>query len=149
VARNEAAVERFLWALRGQGFEFTKEEGLFEYLGINLECNDVKKTFTLTQTGLIDKIAAVTGLENCSHNRVPTTQLVLGSDLDGKPMKENWGYASVVGMLLYLSTNTRPDIAFGVSQVARFTSNPKQSHATAVKMIVMIIHSISLSMPTL
>jgi hypothetical protein len=95
-------------AVRGRGFEFTKEEGLFEYLGIKLEYNNEKKTFTLTQTGLIDKIAVVTGLENCSHNHVPTTQLALGSDLDGKLMNEKWGYASVVGMLLYLSTNTRP-----------------------------------------
>ena len=39
-------------------------------------------------------------------------------------------------MLLYLATNTRPDIAFAVSQVARFSHSPKQSHATAVKTIV-------------
>ena len=39
-------------------------------------------------------------------------------------------------MLLYLSTNTRPDITFAVSQVACFSANPKQSHATAVKTIV-------------
>ena len=39
-------------------------------------------------------------------------------------------------MLLYLSSNTRPDICFSVSQVARFTHSPKQSHATAVKTIV-------------
>jgi hypothetical protein len=51
-------------------------------------------------------------------------------------MNEKWGYASVVGMLLYLSTNRRPDIAFGISQAAQFISNPKQSHATAVKIIV-------------
>jgi hypothetical protein len=88
VAKNEAVVERFLSVLRGRGFEFTKEEGLFEYLGIKLEHNDKKKTFTLTQTGLSNKIAAVTGLENCNHNRVPTTQLALGSDPDGKPMNE-------------------------------------------------------------
>ena len=41
-------------------------------------------------------------------------------------------------MSLSLSTNTRPDIALTVSQVAQFTSNPKQSHASAVKMIIRI-----------
>ena len=51
-------------------------------------------------------------------------------------MKESWEYRSVVGMLLYLATNTRPDIAFAVSQVARFSSAPKKSHATAIKTIV-------------
>ena len=51
-------------------------------------------------------------------------------------MQEKWNYRSVVGMLLYLSTNTRPDIALAVSQVAHFSSNPKQSHATAVKTLV-------------
>ena len=39
-------------------------------------------------------------------------------------------------MLLYLSTNTRPDISFAVSQVARFNHSPKRSHATAIKTIV-------------
>jgi hypothetical protein len=39
-------------------------------------------------------------------------------------------------MLLYLSMNTRPDIAFAVSQVARFSYSPNQSHASAVKQIV-------------
>jgi hypothetical protein len=39
-------------------------------------------------------------------------------------------------MLLYLSTNSRPDIALAVSQVTRFSSNPKKSHVTAIKMII-------------
>jgi hypothetical protein len=51
-------------------------------------------------------------------------------------MEEAWGYPSIVGMLLYLSTNTRPDITFAVSQVARFNSNPKKSHAQAIKTII-------------
>jgi hypothetical protein len=57
-------------------------------------------------------------------------------DPDGELMTEEWSYPSIVGMLLYLSTNTRPDIAFAVSQVARFSYSPKQSHASAVKQIV-------------
>jgi hypothetical protein len=51
-------------------------------------------------------------------------------------MEEDWSYPSVVGMLLYLLTNTRPDIAFAVSQVARFNHNLKKSHAITIKMIV-------------
>ena len=46
-------------------------------------------------------------------------------------------------MLLYLSSNTRPDIAFAVSQVAWFNSNPKQSHASAVKMIMRYLSATS------
>ncbi len=51
-------------------------------------------------------------------------------------MDEEWHYASVVGMLLYLSSNSRPDITFAVHQVARFTHCPKESHAKAVKRIL-------------
>ena len=39
-------------------------------------------------------------------------------------------------MLLYLSTNTRPDISFAVSQLARFSNNPKQNHAKAMKHLI-------------
>ena len=39
-------------------------------------------------------------------------------------------------MLLYLSSNTRPDIQFAVHQVARFSHCPKQSHGQAIKRIV-------------
>jgi hypothetical protein len=38
-------------------------------------------------------------------------------------MEESWSYRSKVGMLLYLCTNTRPDIDFAVSQVAMFSHN--------------------------
>ena len=41
----------------------------------------------------------------------------------------------MVGMLLYLSSNSRPDIQFAVHQCARFTHSPKQSHALAIKRI--------------
>ena len=90
----------------------------------------------MTQPGLIKKILATTGLEECNPNRAPSSQAGLGADPNGPPSKEPWSYSSVVGMLLYLATNTQPDIAFAVSQVARFNSAPKQSHAAAVKMIV-------------
>ena len=39
-------------------------------------------------------------------------------------------------MLLHVSNNTRPDMAFAVSQAARFTSEPKLSHVSAIMSIV-------------
>ncbi|CAJ1944914.1 unnamed protein product [Cylindrotheca closterium] len=74
-------------------------------------------------------------MTDCNPNRIPATG-PLGKDPDGEPMNEEWNYRSIVGMLMYLSTKTRPDITFAVSQVARFSSDPKQSHATAVKTIL-------------
>jgi hypothetical protein len=75
-------------------------------------------------------------MENCNPNWTPAATTALGMDPNGELMTEEWSYPSIVGMLLYLSINTRPDIAFAVSQVVRFGYSPKQSHASAVKQIV-------------
>jgi hypothetical protein len=39
-------------------------------------------------------------------------------------------------MLMYLSANTRPDIAYAVQQAARHTYAPRASHKVAVKRIL-------------
>ena len=41
----------------------------------------------------------------------------------------------MIGMMNYLSSNSRPDIFFSVHQVAMFCSNPKRSHEEAVTSI--------------
>jgi hypothetical protein len=57
-------------------------------------------------------------LTDCKPNWTPAAKDALGIDPDGPPMNESWSYPpSVVGMLLYLSINTRPNICFAVSQV--------------------------------
>ena len=132
--RSEADYTKFIADLRKLNFELTEEGDFSKFLGINFERKDNK--VMMTQTGLIDRIAEATGLTNSNPNHTPCHQAALGKDLEGLPMTDTWSYRSVVGMLLYLSTNTRPDIAYAVSQVARFSNNPRQSHAIAVKTIV-------------
>ena len=77
-------------------------------------------------------------MTDCKPNWTPTTQVALGSNPpEAEPYNQkDWNYASVVGMLLYVSNNTRPDITFVVSQVAWFTAVPKILHAKAIKSFV-------------
>lgn len=103
-------------------------------MGIKFEVIDGKTV--MTQKGLIKKVLETTQMTDCNPNSVPASQTPLGKDVDGKSMTEDWNLRSIIGMLLYLSGNTRSDIAFAVCQAARFVSNPKQSHATAIKMIL-------------
>jgi hypothetical protein len=44
-------------------------------------------------------------------------------------------YLSVVGALLYFANNTRPDIAFAVNLLARYSSAPTKHHWVGIKNI--------------
>ncbi|KAI2513951.1 hypothetical protein MHU86_335 [Fragilaria crotonensis] len=137
---NESDLNKLLDGLERRGLQFTKEGTFTDFLGIKFVKDATNNTVTLTQKGLIQRIIDATGMADCNPNWTPAIQLPLGIDPDGEPYNESWSYPSIVGMLLYLSTNTRPDIAFAVSQVARFNHSPKKSHATAIKTIIRYLH---------
>ena len=127
---------RFVKAMEEYGFTLEMDDSLEAFLGIKFS-RSPDGSFTMTQPALIQKIIDATDMGLCNRNQTPASPgQTLGKDPAGEPMRESWAYPSVIGMLLYLSTNTRCDIAFAVSQVARFTHDPKQSHATAVKTII-------------
>jgi O-phosphoseryl-tRNA(Cys) synthetase len=60
---------------------------------------------------------------------------VLSSDPNGERQQGTFNYPSVLGMCLYLAGHTSPDIAFAVSQCARFTHSHKRSHELALEQI--------------
>lgn len=116
-------------------FQLQNEGEVGDFLGIHIQ-KKAEDSFYLTQTGLIDKVLATTDMQHCNSIGTPAGKEAVGSDLDGEPFSEKWKYSAVIGMLLYLSGNTRPDITFAVHQCARFSHMPKQSHAIAVKRIL-------------
>ena len=70
-------------------------------------------------------------------NMERTAESPLGTYDNVYESKRDWhnSYASVIGMMLYLESKTRPDIYFSIHQCERFTHNTKASHETAVKRI--------------
>ena len=71
-------------------------------------------------------------MSDCNKKWTPAATLPLGTDANGKRFNATWEYATAIGMLLFLSSNSCPDIQYAVHQCARFTHSPKQSHQQAV-----------------
>ena len=93
-------------------------------------------SINMAQKGFVNKIIETARMTDCNPNWTPASTTPLGTGHDGESMDELWNYRSIIGMLLYLTTNTRPDCALAVSQVACFSHDPKKSHATAFKTII-------------
>ena len=124
-------IEDFIQELQDDGMSLTKEDDAFHFLGVEVVTHQDDKV-ELLQKGLIEKVLKTLKLEKVNPNRTPAANVPLGTDADGDPFDEEWSYPSVVGMLLYLSSNSRPDIQFAVHQCARFTHSPKASHARGI-----------------
>ena len=134
---NNDKIEEYVGKLKDLGYDLTLEDkgdNMFGFLGIEIQHHD--GMIEMTQKGLIDKVIQYLDMTNASGKDSPAASEPLGTDANGAPFKETWSYPAAIGMLLYLSSNTRPDLQFAVHQAARFTHNPKHSHAQAVKRIV-------------
>ena len=115
--RNPKERDTFFKAMQKLGFTLTMDDTLESFLGIKF-VRHKNGTLTLTQPALIEKIIAATNMGRCNPVHTPATpNQTFGKDPDGQAMTDKWSYSSVVGMLLYLSGNTRTDIVFAVSQV--------------------------------
>ena len=75
------------------------------------------------------------GLESASSVRTPMSPNVkLTVNLLGKSVVSSL-YRSMISSLLYLIAS-RPDISYSVGVCARYQTNPKESHMTALKRII-------------
>ncbi len=91
------------------------------FLGVTLDCDASTGLLEMKQTGLIKRVIKALSLDDGyakgKHTSAKTKALV--KDVDGEVAHGRFSYSSVVGMLLYLSGHTRPDIAYAVNCCAR------------------------------
>jgi Reverse transcriptase (RNA-dependent DNA polymerase) len=133
IGRDRSKLDSMINDLSSE-LELTREGDLAAFLGIQISNSDTG-SLTFTQAGLIDRILVATNLTNCNPSSTPALKDALGPDSTGPLACESWNYRSIVGMLLYLASNSRPDIAFAVHQCARFSHAPRASHEIALKRI--------------
>ena len=90
----------------------------------------------LTQPHLIDQILVDMKMTNKDVRTKDTPSMVskiLHRDAKGKAFDKSFHYRSIIGKLNYLEKSTRCDISYITHQCARFTEEPKESHAKALR----------------
>jgi hypothetical protein len=130
IGTDPAVIDRELAILK-KTFDLDKEDNMAGFLGVAIT-TDKFGAKTLTQVGLIDRVLRMKDMLDASGNATPAAYGALGKDENGHPRIETWNYRAVIGMLLYLSSNSQPDIAFAVNQCARYCASPALKHEIAV-----------------
>ena len=105
------------------------------FLGIWMEQDETPWFIKMKQMGLINRVIEAMGLESANAKWTPAEAIPLAKDADGEEATGMFNYASVVGMLLYLSGHTRPDVAYAVNCAARYMFCPKRLHEVSVTQI--------------
>ena len=118
-------------------FEMTDEGNITDYLEVKVEYLK-NGSIKLSQPHLIQQVIDDLGFNDRTKGKDTPAKSTerLHRDVHGEEMNEKWHYRSIIGKLNFIEKSTRPDIAYAVHQCARFSNDPKASHATAVKHIV-------------
>ncbi|MGH7974665.1 MAG: reverse transcriptase domain-containing protein, partial [bacterium] len=117
-----------------QEFELVVEQDVTTYLGLEINKKGDGR-IEINQPYLIKRILEATNMVNCNTKDTPALTTPLHKDEFGKERETKWNYPSVIGMMMFLQANSRPDISYAVHQCARFSHFPKKIHEEAVKHI--------------
>ncbi|KAJ9551062.1 hypothetical protein OSB04_015107 [Centaurea solstitialis] len=98
-------------------------------LGIKVKRSESQ--FSLSQSHYIEKILTKFQHLNIKEFNTPFDSSMKLDKNSGRAVAQ-LEYASAIGCMMYAMHCTRPDIAFGVSRLSQFTSNPGTDHWKAV-----------------
>jgi hypothetical protein len=103
------------------------------FLSIEVERN--VKGYAISQSRYIDEVVKDTGLEDAKGSKLPLDQ---GYEKfpEENVLDDNKEYQRIIGMLLYISTNTRPDIAASVSILSQRIKAPRKADLNEVKRVI-------------
>ena len=114
-------------------FEMKDMGGADVILGIKIIRDG--STIALSQSHYIEKVLKRFNLIDCipvSTPMDPQRKLVPN---DGRKI-DQLQYAKVIGCLMYIMTCTRPDIAYAIGKLSRYTSNPSNLHWQTVNRVL-------------
>jgi hypothetical protein len=113
-----------------------KDQGLLkEYLGIEVEqtATHIKVGQSKYAREILEKFGYSEAHAVCNPMEVNARLAPTGKD---EEVNSEFPYREAVGMLMHLTTSTRPDLAFALSQLSRFVARPSAKHVGTLKRVL-------------
>ncbi|GJY96326.1 hypothetical protein Tco_0513236 [Tanacetum coccineum] len=98
---------------------------------LSIKIKPENKEIVITQSHYIEKRLKKFNRENCTPVSTLMDPVEKLKPNTGKPV-DQLEYSKAIGCLMYAMTSTRPDIAYAVSRLSRFSSNPSRQHWHAI-----------------
>ena len=131
----------FVCRLRRSLYGLKQAPRIWYHLGIQFDYH-VDGSVSIHQQQYIQKVLSDFGMESCQPKSTPMNpkQILNHRPDEVAPDKEAKArYATAIGSLMYLMVGTRPDIAFALGMLSRFTSQPQSHHQVALQRLLRYI----------
>jgi hypothetical protein len=107
-------------------------------IGLEIDRDRERRTIKISQKNYIEKILHQYGLRDANPVATPLDPSVVLTKHNGQgdtTDEISGGYAAAVGSLMYAAIGTRPDIAYAVQTLSKYTADPGKGHWTALKRV--------------
>lgn len=123
----------------GKNYQFTRKDLSKTVKILGWDVRTGKDWLEIGVTTKINRMVQKYGLEDAKTVRTPMTEDALSlfeSDTSEDYSDPPFPFASLIGELMWLAMNARPEIAYAVQTLAKFTKLPKQCHWIAAKRVL-------------
>ena len=125
-------------SLLNEEFEMTDLGPLTVFLGMEIRRNRRLRNLHLSQTRYINAILERFGMASATTISTPAdphVHLIASPPEHIAEAINRQRYQAAVGSLIYAMIGTRPDIAFAVSAISQYSTNPGPAHWTALRRV--------------
>lgn len=114
-------------------FKLSSLGELRQFLGIHVE--KIGDHYTLCQKNYIEKLVSRFGHDDAKTSKIPIDPAYV-KQKEEEELPNNTSYCSLVGSLLYVAVNTRPDICVSTSLLGRKVTKPTNRDWTEAKRVL-------------
>ena len=135
IAASNIEIMNKIKGLLSQHYKMKDLRVLIYFLGIQFQFN--KTSIVMQQSEYVDKLLERFNMNDCKTKPTPCP-LGINKELgnNSELLEDNTLYREIVGSLIYLMTNTRPDISYVVTLLGQYMSKPTFAHLSLAKHVL-------------